>query len=56
MVLTSKLEMFTNKYFPEMILIVMLEAVNPVNVFITYNGSDFDVGVIYLFQSTNESS
>ena len=39
-----------------MVPIFMSEAVNPVNIFITYNGSNFDVRVIYLFQITNESS
>ena len=52
MVLTSKSETFTDKYFPEMVLTFMLEAVNSVNIFITYNGSNVGVGIVYLFQST----
>ena len=54
MVLILKSETFTKKYFPKMVPIFMLEVVNPVNIF-TYNGSNLDVIVVYLFQIRNVS-
>ena len=55
MVPILKLEIFTDKYFQEMVpIFFMSQPVNPINVF-TYNCSDLDVRVIYQFQIANES-